>query len=139
MSSKLKADAIRSMGDEQRKAVLVEQARLLMDLKVQRATDRLEAISEVRVIRRNIARLKTILHEKAVKERHSAAHKALADAKAARLEAQKTAEKQYREIREANEKARQAALERKKAGVKKAGAGAKGAKGAKAAKPAKKK
>ena len=57
MSSKLKADAIRSMGDEQRKAVLVEQARLLMDLKVQRATDRLEAISEVRVIRRNIARL----------------------------------------------------------------------------------
>lgn len=134
MSSKLKADAIRSMGDEQRKAVLVEQARLLMDLKVQRATDRLEAISEVRVIRRNIARLKTILHEKAVKERHSAADKALADAKAARLEAQKTAEKQYREIREANEKARQAALERKKAGVKKAGAGAKGAKAAKSAK-----
>ena len=43
MSSKLKAEALRSMTEEQRKATLIDQARLLMDLKVQRATDRLEA------------------------------------------------------------------------------------------------
>jgi len=134
MSSKLKADAIRSMGDEQRKATLVDQARLLMDLKVQRATDRLEAISEIRVTRRNIARLKTILHEKAVKDRHAATIKLASDEKAARIESKKAEEKAYREIREKNEKARQAAAERKKAGVKKAGS-----KGSKAAKPAKKK
>mgnify|MGYP006286047131 FL=1 len=134
MSSKLKADAIRSMGDEQRKATLVDQARLLMDLKVQRATDRLEAISEIRVTRRNIARLKTILHEKAVKDRHAAAIKLASDEKAARIESKKAEEKAYREIREKNENARQPAAERKKAGVKKAGS-----KGSKAAKPAKKK
>lgn len=135
MSSKLKANAIRSMGDEQRKATLIEQARLLMDLKVQRATDRLEAISEIRVTRRNIARLKTILHEKAVKDRHAAALKAAADGKAARLEAKKAEEKAFRDVREKNDKARQAAMERKKAGVKKAGS----SKGSKAAKPARKK
>ena len=95
MSSKLKADAIRSMGDEQRKAALVDQARLLMDLKVQRATDRLEAISEIRVTRRNIARLKTILHEKAVKDRHAAAIKLASDEKAARIESKKAEEKAY--------------------------------------------
>lgn len=134
MSSKLKADAIRSMGDEQRKATLIEQARLLMDLKVQRATDRLEAISEIRVARRNIARLKTILHEKAVKDRHAAILKASTDEKAARLEAKKAEEKAFRDVRENNEKARQASKERKKAGVKKAGAGSKSAKAAKAAK-----
>ena len=78
MSSKLKAEALRSMTEEQRKATLIDQARLLMDLKVQRATDRLEAISEIRVARRNIARLKTIVHEKVVNERHAAAAKAAA-------------------------------------------------------------
>jgi large subunit ribosomal protein L29 len=120
MSSKLKAEALRSMTEEQRKATLIDQARLLMDLKVQRATDRLEAISEIRVARRNIARLKTIVHEKVVNERHAAAAKAAQDAHSAAIAATKQAEIDYREIRAKNEKARQMATERKKAGIKNA-------------------
>ena len=120
MSSKLKAEALRSMTEEQRKATLIDQARLLMDLKVQRATDRLEAISEIRVARRNIARLKTIVHEKVVNERHAVAAKAAQDAHDAVIAATKQAEIDYREIRAKNEKARQMAMERKKAGIKKA-------------------
>lgn len=120
MSSKLKAEALRSMTEEQRKATLIDQARLLMDLKVQRATDRLEAISEIRVARRNIARLKTIVHEKIVKERHAAAAKAAQEAHLASIAATQKAENDYREVRAKNEKARQMAAERKKAGIKKA-------------------
>ncbi|MFM8933168.1 MAG: 50S ribosomal protein L29, partial [Gemmataceae bacterium] len=58
-----KAQAMRSLGDEQRRMLLADLARRIVDLRMQQATNRLSATSELLAARRALARLKTILHE----------------------------------------------------------------------------
>lgn len=115
-----KAQAMRSLGEEQRRLLLADLARRIVDLRLQQATNRLSATSELLAARRALARLKTILQEGSLKERQDA-EKAAATANAkAKVEALKAATLARRQLVEANEKARVAAMEKKAKGKPKA-------------------
>ena len=60
----MKPAQIREMSDEQLQLTLNETIRNLFQLRFQSATDRLETPSEIKKAKRDIARLKTILHER---------------------------------------------------------------------------
>lgn len=115
-----KAQAMRTLGEEQRRLLLADLARRIVDLRLQQATNRLSATSELLAARRALARLKTILHEGSVKERQEAEKAAELAAAKAKVEGLKAATVARRQLVEANEKARQAAMEKKAKGKPKA-------------------
>jgi large subunit ribosomal protein L29 len=64
----MKAVELRNMTDEDLAGSLRDTQKTLFDLRFQSATDRLETPSMMRKARRDIARLKTIIHERARKK-----------------------------------------------------------------------
>lgn len=60
----MKISEIREMNDEQLAAELAETRRNLFDLRFQAATERLDAPSELRKLRRTIARILTVQNER---------------------------------------------------------------------------
>ena len=124
----LKPQAMRALGEEQRRLMLADLARRIVDLRLQQATNRLSATSELQAARRALARLKTILHENTVKDRHAVEHAALAKAHTDFVDGLKAATIAKREVRAQNETARQAAMDKKAKAKPKAKAKAKTAK-----------
>lgn len=60
------ADQLREMTDENLQLSLAETQKELFQLRFQATTDKLEAPSNIRRLRRNIARIKTIQRERAL-------------------------------------------------------------------------
>lgn len=58
------ASEIREMNDEQLTAELKQTQQELFQLRFQASTEKLDAPSQLRKLRRSIARIKTILHER---------------------------------------------------------------------------
>jgi large subunit ribosomal protein L29 len=69
----MKAAELRNMTDEDLAGSLRDTQKTLFDLRFQSATDRLETPSMMRKARREIARLKTIIHERERKKSAAAA------------------------------------------------------------------
>jgi len=63
----MKASEFRAMSDEQIQGSLKDLEKNLFHLRFQAATDRLEASSEIRKAKKDIARIKTVLTERAAK------------------------------------------------------------------------
>ena len=108
-----KPQSMRTLGDEQRRLMLADLARRIVDLRLQQATNRLSATSELQVARRALARLKTIMHEGAVKERHAAIHASNDATQKAFVDGLKAATLARSELIVQNDKARLAAAEKK--------------------------
>jgi large subunit ribosomal protein L29 len=64
-----KPEELRQMSEEQLKLTLKDAQKTLFKLRFQSATDRLETPSELRKIKREIARIKTIERERELKGR----------------------------------------------------------------------
>ena len=109
----LKPQSMRTLSDEQRRLMLADVARRIVDLRLPQATNRLSATSELQVARRALARLKTILHEGGVKERHAAIHASIDAKQKAFVDGLKAATLARRELIVQNDKARLAAAEKK--------------------------
>jgi large subunit ribosomal protein L29 len=60
----MKSDEYRQMDDEQLGLSLAEMTKNLFHLRFQSATDRLETPSEIQKAKREVARIKTIIHER---------------------------------------------------------------------------
>jgi large subunit ribosomal protein L29 len=60
----MKAEELRQMSDEQLDLTLKEMVKNLFHLRFQSATDRLETPSEIQKVKRDVARVKTILLER---------------------------------------------------------------------------
>jgi large subunit ribosomal protein L29 len=60
----MKADDFRQMSDEQLDLTLKEMVKNLFHLRFQSATDRLETPSELQKVKRDVARIKTIMLER---------------------------------------------------------------------------
>jgi large subunit ribosomal protein L29 len=60
----MKAEDLRGMSDEQLGLTLKEELKNLFHLKFQSATERLETPSEIRKVKRNVARILTIRRER---------------------------------------------------------------------------
>jgi len=60
----MKVSEIREMSDDQLTAELAETRRALFDLRFQAATERLDAPSELRKLRKTIARILTVQNER---------------------------------------------------------------------------
>ena len=73
----MKPAELRAMSDEQLKLTLKDTIKNLFHLRIQSATKRLETPSEIMKARRDVARIKTILHERklAVQTGSQGAHK----------------------------------------------------------------
>ena len=71
----MKAVEYRGMSDEDLAAALRDQQKTLFDLRFQSATDRLETPSMMKKARRDIARIKTLQHERHLKKTPAAAAK----------------------------------------------------------------
>ena len=67
----MKVSEIREMNDEQLQAELAETRRQLFDLRFQAATERLDAPSELRKLRKKIARLLTVQTERQAAAAHA--------------------------------------------------------------------
>jgi large subunit ribosomal protein L29 len=63
----MKYESLAGMSDEQLALTLLDTEKHLFKLRFQSATDRLEATSEIRVAKRNIARVKTVQRERELK------------------------------------------------------------------------
>lgn len=61
----MKAEEIRALSADEIKAKLVDTRQELMNLRFQQVTGQLTDTSRLRTLRREIARLETILHQKA--------------------------------------------------------------------------
>jgi large subunit ribosomal protein L29 len=61
----MKPAELRAMSDEQLALTLKDTIKNLFNLRCQSATERLETPSEIRKARRDVARIKTIQHERA--------------------------------------------------------------------------
>ena len=61
----MKAEEIRALSPDEIRAKLVETRQELMNLRFQQVTGQLTDTSRLRILRREIARLETILHQKA--------------------------------------------------------------------------
>jgi len=59
-----KASVLREMSTEQLEAELAASKRELFDLRVKASTEKLDAPSNMRRLRRQIARIKTIVHQR---------------------------------------------------------------------------
>ena len=68
-----KATDIRAKSDDQLNAMLLDLRREQFNLRFQRATGQTEGTARVKVVRRDIARVKTILSQKALAQKISAA------------------------------------------------------------------
>jgi len=64
MKNSVKASELRTMSDEQLSLTLKDTIKNLFHLRVQSSTERLETPSEIKKARREVARIKTILHER---------------------------------------------------------------------------
>ena len=62
----MKTEDLRGMSEEQLGLTLKEELKNLFHLKFQSATERLETPSEIRKVKRNVARIKTIQRERAI-------------------------------------------------------------------------
>ena len=62
----MKPDELRQMSDEQLDLTLKETVRNLFHLRFQSATDRLETPSEMQKAKRDVARIKTVMRERAM-------------------------------------------------------------------------
>jgi len=60
----MKPAELRAMSDEQLDLTLKDTIKNLFHLRIQSSTERLETPSEIRKARRDVARLKTILHQR---------------------------------------------------------------------------
>lgn len=69
----MKASDFRAMSDEQIEVTLRDLEKNLFHLRFQAATDRLEASSEIRKAKKDIARIKTVQTERTAKLSQSAA------------------------------------------------------------------
>lgn len=67
-----KASELREMNDEQLSFALQETQKELFQLRFQAATERLDAPSNIKRLRREIARLKTISHERELSQKKDA-------------------------------------------------------------------
>ena len=65
--AQMKAEDIRAMTEDQREDAVLNLKKERFNLRFQAASGQLENTSRVRQVRRDIARVKTILHEKAPK------------------------------------------------------------------------
>jgi large subunit ribosomal protein L29 len=63
MKSKKPSD-LRGLSDGELQNQIIEDERALVDMKFQQAVGQLESPAAIRTIRRDIARMKTILHER---------------------------------------------------------------------------
>ncbi len=70
-----KATDIRAKSDDQLNTMLLDLRREQFNLRFQRATGQTEGTARVKVVRRDIARVKTILSQKALAQKLSAAKK----------------------------------------------------------------
>jgi large subunit ribosomal protein L29 len=61
----MKAEEIRALSPEEIKAKLADTREELMNLRFQQVTGQLTDTSRLRILRREIARMETILHQKA--------------------------------------------------------------------------
>ncbi|SFH70426.1 50S ribosomal protein L29 [Planctomicrobium piriforme] len=59
-----KAKELREMSDEQLASELTQTQQELFRLRIQASTEKLDAPSNLRKLRRNIARMKTVLHQR---------------------------------------------------------------------------
>ena len=64
MAKALKIEDIRAKSDDQVQALIVDHAKELFNLRFQKANGSVENLSRARVVRRETARLKTILNER---------------------------------------------------------------------------
>jgi large subunit ribosomal protein L29 len=71
----MKAAEIREMSDEQLELAVREEVKNLFHLRVQSATERLETPSQIRKAKRDIARMKTIQRERALRAQKATAAK----------------------------------------------------------------
>jgi large subunit ribosomal protein L29 len=69
----MKSEELRGMSEEQLGLTLRDELKNLFHLKFQSATDRLETPSEIRKVKRNVARIKTIQRERQIAATKSAA------------------------------------------------------------------
>ena len=69
----MKIGEIREHSDDQLETELAALERRLFDLRSQAVTEKIQATSEVGKARRDIARIKTVMHERAVRARSEAA------------------------------------------------------------------
>lgn len=60
----MKTDELRAMSDEQLDLTLKDTIKNLFHLRIQSSTERLETPSEIKKARREVARIKTIQHER---------------------------------------------------------------------------
>jgi large subunit ribosomal protein L29 len=60
----MKAAELRAMSDEQLSLTLKDTIKNLFHLRIQSSTERLETPSEIKKARRDVARLKTLLHQR---------------------------------------------------------------------------
>ena len=60
----MKPAELRAMSDEQLQLTLKDTVKNLFHLRIQSATERLETPSEVRKAKREVARIKTLIHER---------------------------------------------------------------------------
>ena len=60
----MKAVEMRAMSDEQLALTLKDTIKNLFHLRIQSSTERLETPSEIKKARRDVARLKTIIHQR---------------------------------------------------------------------------
>jgi len=60
----MKAVELRAMSDEQLELTLKDTIKNLFHLRIQSSTERLETPSEIKKARREVARLKTIIHQR---------------------------------------------------------------------------
>lgn len=65
----MKSEDLRQMSDEQLDLTLKEMVKNLFHLRFQSATDRLETPSEIQKVKRDVARIKTILRERQMETR----------------------------------------------------------------------
>lgn len=71
----MKTEELRGMGDEQLELTLREELKNLFNLRFKSATDRLETPSEIKAVKRQVARIKTIQRERQLAARKQAASK----------------------------------------------------------------
>jgi large subunit ribosomal protein L29 len=60
----MKAVELRAMSDEQLELTLKDTIKNLFHLRIQSSTERLETPSEIKKARREVARLKTLIHQR---------------------------------------------------------------------------
>lgn len=122
------------MSREQMALALSDLSKQVVQLRIQAATERLQAVGEIREARKDIARLKTILREAELKTQLAAAEKTETEAHLASQKAWRENVARRKELLKQNEEGRKKAKEKAKAKAEKPAAKSKPAKSEKGGK-----